>query len=171
MASTFRTLATDRPNCCWTHLPPRPAQLVPALGHHARGSLRHLPRRRPVPGLHLRSHTRHHDSRVPAAGVALADADRSGSQRLVELPISYATFPGDDLFPVYTSEATHAITIHASPQQVWPWLMQIGQDRSGLYSYRSPTPPSPETTCSRSTPPKPHTPSRFTRPRSRCGPG
>lgn len=48
---------------------------------------------------------------------------------------AYATFPGDDLFPVYTSEATHAITIHASPQQVWPWLMQIGQDRSGFYSY------------------------------------
>ena len=48
---------------------------------------------------------------------------------------AYATFPGDNLFPIYTSEATHAITIHASPQQVWPWLMQIGQDRSGFYSY------------------------------------
>jgi hypothetical protein len=46
-----------------------------------------------------------------------------------------ATLPGDDLFPVYTGQATHAITIHASPQQVWPWLMQIGQDRSGFYSY------------------------------------
>jgi hypothetical protein len=47
----------------------------------------------------------------------------------------HATLPGDDLFPVYTGQATHAITIHASPQQVWPWLMQIGQDRSGFYSY------------------------------------
>ncbi len=47
----------------------------------------------------------------------------------------HATLPGDDLFPVYAGEATHAITIHASPQQVWPWLMQIGQDRSGFYSY------------------------------------
>ena len=46
-----------------------------------------------------------------------------------------ATLPGDDLFPVYAGEATHAITIHASPQHVWPWLMQIGQDRSGFYSY------------------------------------
>jgi hypothetical protein len=46
-----------------------------------------------------------------------------------------ATLPGDDLFPVFTGEATHAITIHASPEQVWPWLMQIGQDRSGFYSY------------------------------------
>jgi len=47
----------------------------------------------------------------------------------------HATLPGDDLFPVYKGQATHAITIHASPQQVWPWLMQIGQDRSGFYSY------------------------------------
>jgi hypothetical protein len=50
-------------------------------------------------------------------------------------PEVHATLPGDDLFPVYTGQATHAITIHASPQQVWPWLMQIGQDRSGFYSY------------------------------------
>ena len=46
-----------------------------------------------------------------------------------------ATLPGDDLFPVYAGEATHAITIHASTEKVWPWLMQIGQDRSGFYSY------------------------------------
>jgi hypothetical protein len=43
--------------------------------------------------------------------------------------------PGDELFPVYSGEATHAITIHATPEQIWPWLMQIGQDRSGFYSY------------------------------------
>jgi hypothetical protein len=45
------------------------------------------------------------------------------------------TLPGDDLFPAYASQATHAVTIHASPQKIWPWLMQIGQDRSGFYSY------------------------------------
>ncbi|MGC2446905.1 MAG: hypothetical protein WA477_04620 [Candidatus Sulfotelmatobacter sp.] len=48
---------------------------------------------------------------------------------------AHATLPADDLFPVYTAEATHAITIHASPEKVWPWIMQIGQDRSGFYSY------------------------------------
>ena len=47
----------------------------------------------------------------------------------------HASLPGDNLFPDYSGEATHAITIHASPQQVWLWLMQIGQDRSGFYSY------------------------------------
>lgn len=48
---------------------------------------------------------------------------------------AYGPLPGDDLFPTYASQATHAITIHASPQEIWPWLMQIGQDRSGFYSY------------------------------------
>lgn len=48
---------------------------------------------------------------------------------------AYATLPGDELFPVYSGEATHAITIHATPEKIWPWLMQIGQDRSGFFSY------------------------------------
>ncbi len=43
--------------------------------------------------------------------------------------------PGDELFPVYSSEATHAIIVHARPEKIWSWLMQIGQDRSGFYSY------------------------------------
>ncbi len=30
---------------------------------------------------------------------------------------------------------TRAITIAATPQQVWPWLMQWGQGRGGWYSY------------------------------------
>jgi hypothetical protein len=46
-----------------------------------------------------------------------------------------ASLPGDDLIPVFTGEATHAITINAPPQEVWLWIMQIGQDRSGFYSY------------------------------------
>ena len=29
----------------------------------------------------------------------------------------------------------HGITIRARPEQVWPWLVQIGQDRGGFYSY------------------------------------
>jgi len=48
---------------------------------------------------------------------------------------AHATLPGDTLFPVYRGEATHAITIQAPPEKIWPWLMQIGQDRSGFYSY------------------------------------
>jgi hypothetical protein len=32
-------------------------------------------------------------------------------------------------------EADHAITIHAPPEAIWPWLAQMGQDRGGFYSY------------------------------------
>ncbi|HEY9759478.1 MAG TPA: hypothetical protein V6C97_30250 [Oculatellaceae cyanobacterium] len=29
-----------------------------------------------------------------------------------------------------------AIVIEGTPEQVWPWLTQIGQDKAGWYSYR-----------------------------------
>jgi hypothetical protein len=32
-------------------------------------------------------------------------------------------------------ETTRAIDIEAPPEQVWPWLVQIGQGRAGFYSY------------------------------------
>jgi hypothetical protein len=44
------------------------------------------------------------------------------------------TMPGDDLIPD-AAEATHAIAIDATPQDVWPWLVQIGYGRAGWYSY------------------------------------
>jgi len=43
--------------------------------------------------------------------------------------------PGDILLPDATGQVTHAVTIDAGPEEVWPWIMQIGQDRSGFYSY------------------------------------
>lgn len=46
-----------------------------------------------------------------------------------------ARLPGDDLVQQPKGEATHAITIHAPAAQVWPWLVQLGQDRAGFYSY------------------------------------
>jgi glyoxylase-like metal-dependent hydrolase (beta-lactamase superfamily II) len=42
--------------------------------------------------------------------------------------------PGDDLVPSPMVQATHALTISAPPQQVWPWLVQTGQGRAGFYS-------------------------------------
>ena len=30
---------------------------------------------------------------------------------------------------------TRAVSIDAPPEKVWPWLVQIGQDRAGFYSY------------------------------------
>jgi len=46
-----------------------------------------------------------------------------------------ATLPGDELFLGPQAPVTHDITINAPPQDVWPWIRQIGQDRSGFYSY------------------------------------
>ena len=43
--------------------------------------------------------------------------------------------PGDDLVPEPKLGYTRAITIEAPPEAVWPWLVQIGQGRGGLYSY------------------------------------
>ncbi len=43
--------------------------------------------------------------------------------------------PGDALTPHVKGQATHAVTIHASAAEVWPWLVQIGQDKGGFYSY------------------------------------
>jgi len=43
--------------------------------------------------------------------------------------------PGDELVANPSVVATKAITINAPPQAVWPWLMQLGVDRGGMYSY------------------------------------
>jgi len=41
--------------------------------------------------------------------------------------------PGDEISPEASAQSTHAITIEA-PEEVWPWLMQLGQGRGGWYS-------------------------------------
>lgn len=46
-----------------------------------------------------------------------------------------ATLPGDDLVPNPHYTTQHAITVRATPEYVWPWLVQLGQDRGGFYSY------------------------------------
>jgi hypothetical protein len=43
--------------------------------------------------------------------------------------------PGDDLVPHPTLESTRAVTIRAPAEEVWRWLVQLGQDRGGFYSY------------------------------------
>jgi len=44
--------------------------------------------------------------------------------------------PGDELVPQAQWTATHAVSIAASPQEVWPWIAQVGQGRGGFYSYQ-----------------------------------
>jgi hypothetical protein len=42
--------------------------------------------------------------------------------------------PGDDLVSD-AEQQTHAISIDAPPEDVWPWLVQMGQGRAGFYSH------------------------------------
>jgi len=43
--------------------------------------------------------------------------------------------PGDQIQPEPVFNATRAVTIHARPEQIWPWLVQIGYLRAGWYGY------------------------------------
>jgi hypothetical protein len=43
--------------------------------------------------------------------------------------------PSDEFTTGRDLDATHAITIDAAPEDVWPWIAQIGQHRAGCYSY------------------------------------
>ena len=45
------------------------------------------------------------------------------------------SMPGDDDVPRPTFNATRAVTVTARPEQIWPWLVQIGVGRAGWYSY------------------------------------
>ncbi|MBC8161158.1 MAG: hypothetical protein H7Z42_08050 [Roseiflexaceae bacterium] len=42
---------------------------------------------------------------------------------------------GDDLRLHPTFLATRAITIQATPAEIWPWLIQMGYGRAGFYGY------------------------------------
>lgn len=44
-------------------------------------------------------------------------------------------FPGQDIVPGGQRSATMAVTIDAPPEQVWPWLLQMGTDRGGWCSW------------------------------------
>ena len=42
---------------------------------------------------------------------------------------------GDSLLVEPTYSGTMAVTVNAPPEEIWPWLVQIGYQRGGLYSY------------------------------------
>lgn len=46
-----------------------------------------------------------------------------------------AAYPGDDLIPGTAQGTLMATTIDAPPAAVWPWLVQMGADRAGFYSW------------------------------------
>lgn len=48
----------------------------------------------------------------------------------IEAPVT-----GDDVIRDPMHVSTRAVTINAQPEDVWPWLAQMGYQRGGLYTY------------------------------------
>jgi hypothetical protein len=68
---------------------------------------------------------------VLVAGIARARLRNWGATR-AEIE---ATHAGDDLVAGPVTTSTYAVTVEAPADIVWSWLVQIGQDRGGMYSY------------------------------------
>jgi len=45
------------------------------------------------------------------------------------------TMPGDDVIAQPNWLATRAVTVEAAPEEIWPWIVQIGFRRAGWYGY------------------------------------
>jgi len=45
------------------------------------------------------------------------------------------SMPGDEVVQDATFNATRAVSIQARPEEIWPWLVQIGCMRAGWYTY------------------------------------
>src|ERR1039458_4159234 len=43
--------------------------------------------------------------------------------------------PGDDLLVSPDLISTRAVTIDGPPSSIWPWLVQMGSGRGGVYTY------------------------------------
>jgi hypothetical protein len=75
-----------------------------------------------------------------AARMLLAFAapfDRDARSRWgVDEATAAAPLPGDALVPAPRWGWTHGIEIEAPASEVWPWIVQIGADRGGFYSYQ-----------------------------------
>jgi hypothetical protein len=48
---------------------------------------------------------------------------------------SSRSMPGDDLVSSPSFCATRGVTIHGRPEDIWPWLAQMGYGRAGFYGY------------------------------------
>ncbi|GAA3494850.1 hypothetical protein GCM10019016_019500 [Streptomyces prasinosporus] len=48
---------------------------------------------------------------------------------------SRRAYPGDELVPEADGSSLMATTLPAPPEEVWPWLVQMGYDRAGWYSW------------------------------------
>ena len=81
----------------------------------------------------------------PVLAAVMAAAGTIGLYRWAVRPRMYtwgataaevaAELPGDDLVEAGAPRSTRAVTVDAPVEAIWPWLVQIGEDRGGFYSY------------------------------------
>jgi hypothetical protein len=45
------------------------------------------------------------------------------------------SMPGDEVVARPSFDSTRAVTVNATPEDIWPWIVQIGFGRAGWYSY------------------------------------
>jgi hypothetical protein len=46
-----------------------------------------------------------------------------------------AAYPGDELLSNPKRIVNRAVTVNATPEQIYPWIVQMGADKAGMYSY------------------------------------
>ena len=46
-----------------------------------------------------------------------------------------ASFPGDELVPSPRYIYNRMVTVNAAPEEIYPWLVQMGAERGGMYTY------------------------------------
>jgi proline iminopeptidase len=76
---------------------------------------------------------------LAGAALAVATYDRVLRPRLMTWGSTReereTSYPGDDVMPEGRRSSVMATTIDAPPEDVWPWLIQMGADRAGFYSW------------------------------------
>ena len=73
---------------------------------------------------------------VAAAGVGVLARARKQLRNLgATRSERRATLPGDEIVAGTRGRSTMAVTIDMPPSEVWPWLVQMGCDRAGFYSW------------------------------------
>ena len=70
----------------------------------------------------------------PASRFIRRSALSSLARELGKDHAAHIRVPGDELLPDAAAEVTHEIVMRATPQAIWPWLVQMGCDRAGFYS-------------------------------------
>ena len=46
-----------------------------------------------------------------------------------------ASLPGDELVPAPRYVYSRVVTVNATPENIYPWLVQMGAERGGMYTY------------------------------------